>query len=211
MRGKFYGKAKTYRQLAQAQLKKNYGACLYLSLLTAALTAVTFWVPFGGILFSGALAVGASAFYLHVARTGKTNIKLLFSTFTGNIANIFVTDILMGLFLFFWALVPFAGFIIAFVKSYSYAMAPYILIDNPEMNGCDAITASRKMMRGKKFKLFCLELSYIGWNILCVLTFGILNIWVAPRIAVARAAFYETAKACDAPIAYEAPVAPATI
>ncbi len=190
-------KAKDYRRIAQTQLKGHYGACIYLVLLNAALTAMTMWIPFGGILFSGALAVGLSAFYLNIARAGKANIKLLFNSFTGNIANVFVMDILKGLFLFFWMLVPIAGPIIAFVKTYSYAMAPYILIDNPEMNGCDAITASREVMRGKKFKLFCLLFSYIGWNILCVLTCGILCIWVTPRKAVALAAFYDSTKAIE--------------
>lgn len=185
-------RAKDYRYQAQQQMHSNYGSYIFISLLHICL--ILFLVPFGNLLLGGALSVGLAAFYLNIARSGKANIKLLFSSFTGDIANTFVMDILRNLFLILWALVPFAGVFITFVKRYSYAMAPYILVDNPEMNGCDAITASRTLMKGKKFKLFCLELSYIGWDILSIFTLGILQIWIVPRKAVARAAFYDSIK-----------------
>jgi len=73
-------------------------------------------------------------------------------------------------------------------------MAPYILADNPELSGNDAITASRKLMDGKKARLFCLDFSFIGWIILSVLTFGILFLWVGPWMEAARADFYESIK-----------------
>ncbi len=184
--------AKEYRHIAQRQLKKNYGATIYISLLYSALVTLSLFVPFGPVLFGGALSLGLATFYLTIARTGKANIKHLFNAFNGNIANVFVMNISSALFLTFWSLIPIVGPIFAIIKSYSYAMAPYILIENPEMHGCDAITASRKLMHGKKAKLFCLELSYFGWGVLCVLTLGILSIWVSPRMAVARAAFYDS-------------------
>ena len=73
-------------------------------------------------------------------------------------------------------------------------MAPYILVDNPNIGGYEAIGASKAMMKGKRWKLFCLDLSYIGWLILCMLTFGILTLWVSPSISAAHAAFYEDLK-----------------
>ena len=68
------------------------------------------------------------------------------------------------------------------------------MIDHPEMKGLEAITASKNLMKGKKGKLFCLELSYIGWILLGILTCGILLIWVEPKMLAARAAFYEDIK-----------------
>lgn len=191
-------RAKDYRYHAQQQMRGNYGAYIFITLLVSAIRSILLLIPFGNLLFGGALSVGLAAFYLTIARSGKANIKLLFSSFTGNIANTFVMDILRSLFRILWALVPLAGVFIAFVKGYSYAMAPYILADEPEMNGCDAITASRHLMRGNKFRLFCLELSYIGWDILSVFTLGILQIWIVPRKAVARAAFYNSIKSVPA-------------
>ncbi len=186
--------AKEYRQIAQKQLLKNYGATIYISILFSALIIISLFIPFGPVLFGSALGIGMTTFYLTIARTGKANIKHLFGFFNGNIANVFVMSISAGLFLTFWSLIPIVGPIFAIIKSYSYSMAPYILLDNPEMNGCDAITESRKLIYGKKANLFCLDLSYFGWGILCVLTLGILSIWVKPRMAVARAAFYESLK-----------------
>ena len=74
-------------------------------------------------------------------------------------------------------------------------MAPYILADNPEMDGKAALDASKKLMYGKKGRLFCLHLSFIGWIILSAFTFGILYIcYVGPYIKAAEAAFYESIK-----------------
>ena len=47
----------------------------------------------------------------------------------------------------------------------------------------------------KRWKLFCLELSFIGWMLLSMLTFGILLLWVGPYMETAKAAFYEELKA----------------
>ena len=87
----------------------------------------------------------------------------LFSQF-GRLGAGFCMDFLMNLFVFLWGLL----FIIpGVVKGYSYAMAPYILAENPDMTARDAITESRRIMDGNKFSLFCLQLSFIGWALLC--------------------------------------------
>lgn len=73
---------------------------------------------------------------------------------------------------FFWALTIIGGII----KHYSYLMVPYILAENPNMNSKQAITLSRKMMDGHKWEAFKLDFSFIGWNILGMFTWGILNL-----------------------------------
>lgn len=59
------------------------------------------------------------------------------------------------------------------IKHYSYLMVPYIIAENPSLNSKQAITLSRNMMNGYKFEAFKLDLSFIGWNILGILTFGV--------------------------------------
>ena len=49
---------------------------------------------------------------------------------------------------------------------------------------------SKQMMYGNRFRLFCLEISFIGWSLLCLLTFGIGNLWLTPYVQTATAAFY---------------------
>ena len=70
-------------------------------------------------------------------------------------------------------------------------MSYYILIDNPGLSANEARKRSMAMMRGNKWRLFCLDFSFIGWIVLCVLTFGILVFWVAPYQEAARAEFYQ--------------------
>ena len=81
------------------------------------------------------------------------------------------------------------------IKSYSYAMTSFILKDEPEMKNNAAIEKSMAMMEGSKMKLFMLDLSFIGWAILCIFTLGIGLLFLQPYVAISRAAFYEDLKA----------------
>ena len=74
---------------------------------------------------------------------------------------------------FLWSLTIIGGFI----KRYSYFLVPYILAENPTIKSCDAIKLSRDMMNGYKFKCFILELSFIWWRLLGVITLGISEIF----------------------------------
>ena len=62
------------------------------------------------------------------------------------------------------------------VKHYSYFLVPYIAAENPDMTARQAITLSRKMMKGHKWQCFVFELSFLGWEVLGALTMGIFNI-----------------------------------
>ena len=99
---------------------------------------------------------------------------------------------LMGFYIFLWSLL----FIIpGIIKMFSYAMTTYILEDNPELSADEAIDRSRAMMKGHKFDLFWLILSFIGWFILCAFTLGIGLLWLMPYTNTTVAAFYEDVKA----------------
>ena len=79
------------------------------------------------------------------------------------------------------------------IASFRYALAFYILADHPEIGIFEAIRESKRLMYGNKLKLFCLELSFIGWFILGLLTAGIGMLWVMPYIIASTAGFYEVA------------------
>lgn len=98
---------------------------------------------------------------------------------------------LMVLFVSLWSMLLL---IPGIVKAYSYAMLPYILKDNPELSAMDAIRLSSKMMKGHKFDLFYLQLSFIGWAILAVLTGGIGLLWLQPYMMTTQASFYQDIK-----------------
>lgn len=99
--------------------------------------------------------------------------------------------ILMYVFVILWSMLLIVPGII---KSFSYAMTPFILRDWPELSPNQAINLSCKMMKGHKFDLFYLDISFIGWGILSVFTLGIGLFWLVPYMQTAFAAFYEDIK-----------------
>lgn len=99
--------------------------------------------------------------------------------------------LLMYILVFLWSLL----FLIpGIIKTYSYAMTPYILHENPDLTASEAIHRSRMMMKGHKFDLFWLQLSFIGWFFLSIFTCGIGFLWLQPYYYTAQAAFYEEVK-----------------
>lgn len=82
-----------------------------------------------------------------------------------------------------------------FILAYAYAMVPYLLRDYPELTATEALRTSRQMMKGHKWDLFVLDLTFIGWMILCCFTLGIGFIWLQPYMSAAHAHFYEDLKA----------------
>lgn len=94
----------------------------------------------------------------------------------------------MSIFTALWTLL----FIIpGIIKAYAYSMSGFILTENPEMTAKEAMEVSQKMMQGNKWRLFCLEFSFIGWKILGALSLGIGMLWVNPYCNAAIAAFYD--------------------
>ena len=100
----------------------------------------------------------------------------------------------MGLtfvYIFLWTLLLI---IPGIIKSYSYALTVYISEDNPELTPEECINKSMEMMNGNKWKLFLLDLSFIGWFFLSILTLGIALLWFRPYLETARIYFYEDLK-----------------
>lgn len=76
-----------------------------------------------------------------------------------------------------------------FIKRYSYYMVPFILAENPDIGGLEALTLSRRMMHGHKWKCFTFELSFLGWAFLSFLTLGLTGIFYTQA--------YKTASFCE--------------
>lgn len=139
------------------------------------------------LIVTGPLALGLTMISLNVIRMNFVNIEQMFDGFK-NFTNAFLLSLLQSVFVMLWSLL----FIVpGIIKAYSYSMSTYILADNPGMAPNDAIKASMQLMQGNKWRLFCLDLSFIGWDLLSALTCGILYFWVAPYKQAAYAAFYQ--------------------
>ena len=137
-------------------------------------------------ILGGTVQLGYSQYLLKQHDRANFEFYDLFSQFD-RFGQGFAQAFLRGLYTFLWSLL----FVIpGIVKSYSYAMTPFIMAENPEMSANDAITASRQLMDGHKGELFTLELTFIGWSLLSALTLGIGSLFLNPYMNAARAAFY---------------------
>ena len=138
------------------------------------------------VLVAGPLAVGLAHYFLRVTDRNNPQIADLFAEFK-NFGNTVVLNLLIGIFTFLWSLL----FIIpGIVKGISYSMAPYIMAEHPEIKPLDAIKMSKQMMEGHKGEYFVLQLSFIGWFLLCVLTCCIGFIFLSPYMSAANAEFF---------------------
>lgn len=148
----------------------------------------------GLVLFILALPLtwGFQTLFLGAVRGGEATAKDMFEGYNKELfSRVLTTTLLYYVYVFLWSMLLL---IPGCIKSYSYAMTPYILKDNPEMKNNAAIEESMRMMDGHKLELFLLDLSFIGWAILSILTCCIGFLWLVPYMNMARVNFYEDLK-----------------
>ena len=139
-------------------------------------------------ILGGTVQLGYSIFLLKMHDGQDASLDDLFSQFH-RFGTGFCQAFLRGLYVFLWSLL----FIIpGFIAIFKYAMTPFILAENPDMTASEGITASKYLMDGYKWNLFCLHLSFIGWVLLNILTLGIGSLWLNPYMNASYAAFYRT-------------------
>ena len=148
-------------------------------------------------LFLGSVVgVGYSRFNLELVDHNDAGFEQLFQYFP-YWKNAVCARLLKGVYVFLWSLLFIVPGIIA---AYSYAMTEYILAEHPELTANEALAASKEMMDGNKWRLFCLHFSFIGWSILCAFTMGIGNLWLNPYKNAATAAFYREISGTEQPV-----------
>jgi len=153
------------------------------------------------IVVAGPFALGFTGYFLRRVRGEPIHLSNIFEGFY-HILPSFLLTFLSGLFIGLWCLLLIVPGII---KALAYSMAFYIMRDNPAIEPLDAISKSQKMMKGYKWKLFCLQLSFIGWALLCALTLGIGSFWLYPYMSMSMANFYENLKQSQEKAAAAAP------
>ncbi len=144
------------------------------------------------ILVADPLIVGEKKYFLKARRNNNTKIGVLVEVFQKeHWFHIAIIMFLRNIYNALWYLTIIGGII----KTYEYRMIPYILADNPNIERREAFRLSKQMMKGNKWKTFILDLSFLGWNFLSVLTFGILSIlYVNPYNATTMTELYVVLK-----------------
>jgi uncharacterized membrane protein len=148
-------------------------------------TIVVIWALIT-FFIGGTIELGYCRFNLNMIRGTNPKFSDLFSRFD-MFWKALGLRLVIAIFTILWTLLFIIPGIIA---AFSYSMAFYIMEEDPSIGIMDAISQSKEMMRGNKWRLFCLEISFIGWAILCIFTFGIGALWLNPYINAATAAFY---------------------
>lgn len=160
-------------------------------------TGMTLWLGGASFLLMvfvvNPLIVGYdNAMRLFYERGEEDILNNMFKIATTNYLHKVLGMFLMDLKVLLWTLLLI---IPGIIMTFAYAMTPYILEEHPEIGAWEASTRSREMMKGHKFDLFWLYLSFIGWAILGILTFGIGYLWLSPYVSCSEIGFYNDLKA----------------
>lgn len=156
-------------------------------------------------IVGSAVELGYNRFNISMYESSDApKIETLFSRFS-YFGNAFSLRLLMFVKTLLWSLLFVIPGIIA---AYRYSMAPYIMAENPDMSASSAIEESKYLMNNNKWRLFCLQLSFIGWYILAIFTAGIGGIFLIPYVKAAYTAFYLDLMNRLPASPYQAPAAP---
>lgn len=188
---------------AKATLTGKWGyAALTTLVYTIIITAASMvaYIPFIG--WAAALLIGGPMwlgyiFFIISLRGDKENLKIetLFSGFK-QFTRAFITYLLMMIFVVLWMILLIVPGIIMAI---AYSMTFFIIAEDKDISAYDAIMKSKQMMYGYKWKYFCLNLRFLGWVLLCILTLGIGFFWLQPYMEMSYYNFYLDIK--DNPIA----------
>ena len=181
-------KARDYRQQAWTAMNGKWGMAALIAFVYTCIMGVADSTGIGGLLLTGPLTLGMIIVATNIIENGEIKIEQLFKGFD-RFGDTIILSLLNSLFVFLWSLLFVIPGIIA---GYSYSMSYYILKDNPSLSPNEARKRSIEMMKGNKWRLFCLHFSFIGWHILGALTAGILEFWIIPYQQAAEAAFYKS-------------------
>ncbi len=195
------------KQQAKEQIKGKIGILflitLLMGLISGAAGSLLSMIPGGGVvatvIITPAFMLSYYRVYLMVAAGTKPDVKDTFSGFD-DFWSAFKVTFLVGLYTFLWSLL----FVIpGIVKSYAYSMSFYILAENKGKPARECIRESMEMTDGHKMELFVLGLSFIGWALLCGITFGIAYIWVGPYMQATFTNAYKSLKPAVAEVTAE--------
>lgn len=137
------------------------------------------------------LEVGARKYFLNLSN-GEGDINDLLYGYNSNYMNNALAMFLKDMIIALWSLL----FIIpGVIKMYAYRMVPYIMAENPEMDGTQALKISEEMMNGHKWDAFVLDLTFLGWKLLSIFTLGIVGVfYVNPYVYTTDAELYKAIK-----------------
>lgn len=151
-----------------------------------ALIPILGWIaaPILGWAFGMAIGTGMNSYYIKSTRNGHdAGMGELFTGLKdGRLGTIMTSAIVYGL----WQLVP----VMNIIKKYELYFVYYLIAEYPEKSRKEVFDMSRRMTDGNKMNIFILELSFIGWTLLGVITCGLGMLFVTPYMKATTAELY---------------------
>ena len=146
-------------------------------------------IAFGWSAFvASPIIVGKNRYFMEHRAFDSKFERLFWSFKSGRYMNVVKIMFWRELKIFLWSLL----FVIpGIIKSYEYSMVPYILAENPQISSERAFELSKKMTHGEKWKIFVLDLSFLGWRILGVLCCCVGEIFLQPYVEATYAELYQ--------------------
>ena len=146
------------------------------------------------LLVSGPMTYGIARAFLNVKRGGKEepDVADLFVGFKEAVYDAFLLGIIRSALIALWCILLIVPGVI---KAYSYSMAFYIQQESSDKEWRSCLERSRRMMDGYKWKLFTLDVGFLGWYIVGALCAGVGVFWTSAYHGMARAHFYDELKA----------------
>ena len=176
---------------AREALRGKWGLAVVGNLFFLVIIAVLQLIPFVGplayLIIAGPLFLGLALFFIGISRGQEVKFSLIFNGFQ-RFGDALITYFLMIVFILLWSLLLIIPGIMA---GLSYALTFFLMADQPDLKGREALNESKRWMNGNRGKLFCLFLRFIGWFLLGILTLGIGFLWIMPYLQTTVARFYE--------------------
>jgi uncharacterized membrane protein len=163
---------------------------LILYAIDIVISSLSNWTFILTLLIAGPFTLGIYTIFLKIFRREDFKIEEMFNGFK-DFGRALGTYLLMTLYILLWSILLIVPGIIAAI---SYSMTFFILAENPNIKAADALRLSKQMMYGHKTQYFMLMLSFIGWFLLSILTFGIGLLFLYSYITMASTIFYQQIK-----------------
>jgi len=174
------------KDMALAKLENKWGNAALVVLIAMIITGATNFIPGASLIIGGPISLGVAIYFLRISRDESVEINNLFDGFKqfGNALGAYLLMLLIIILGFILLIVP--GIIAALALSQTFN----IMHDEPNLGPIEAMKKSHEMMKGHRGDYFLLNLSFIGWALLCILTIGIGFLFLAPYASVTNAIFY---------------------
>ncbi|MEZ5047914.1 MAG: DUF975 family protein [Chitinophagaceae bacterium] len=175
------------KEQALARLSGKWGDAVIAFLVVGVISAVVGIIPFASLVIAGPFALGLAGFFLRLARNEATDLKNVFDGFKnlGNAIGAYLLIALVVMLGLILLIVP--GILAILLLSQTYR----IMHDEPELGIIDSMKKSYELMRNRMGEYFLLNLSFIGWALLCILTLGLGFLVLIPYILTTNSLYYD--------------------